>query len=84
MVFKSGGWSSRLRDHSFLGGRRALLCGGGRLDAARVSKAGAFFKLGVLQHHLQEKEKIFCTPYIYGRWLPPRSQKATGSGDGDS
>ena len=41
------GYSSRLRDGPFLGGRRALLRGGVRLDAAMVPEAGAFL-LGVL------------------------------------
>ena len=42
-----------------------MLLGGGFVwDAVMVSEAGAFLLSVELQHHFQEKDKRFVTPYV--------------------
>ena len=48
LVSKPGGCTGHLRGYPFLGGRHALRRGWVRLDAAMVSKAGAFLVDGGL------------------------------------
>ena len=48
-----------------------------------VSEAGAFLLSGGLQHHFQETDKGFSTPYVIGadRYFP-QARKTIGLGGG--
>ena len=59
-MFDPGRCSSRVHDRPFLGGRRALLRGGGCLDACDSIGGWSVFLLSVeLQHNFQQKAKRF-------------------------
>ena len=82
LAFDPGGCSSHLRDRPFLGGRHALLRGGGGcLGRRMVFEAGKFFVELRTSTSFQEKAKRFCTPCVYVRLLLPQRQTSTRSGD---